>query len=276
MDLTTIAKIVAGSTDKLRLRQAEVTAVAGDGTLSVKIGGSDVVVSGVKAFDSVSVAPAESVWLVTDGADLIAIGRIGSAAGGGAAHPGPGIVEMWGGSIASIPSGSLLCDGASYLRTAYPELFAAIGTTWGAVDGSHFNVPPADRFLVGAGSAYAAGGMGGNPTHTHAAHPAHQHTDPTTGAADRALSTDAQGYHSHGGATGYGDQPVHRDTAGSGNNAQANLHVHGIGADGSHAHTAANHLHYGGNATTGGPGAQGHDSPSHVPPYAALPWIIWT
>ena len=33
------------------------------------------------------------------------------------------------------------CDGASYLRSDYPELFAAIGTVWGAVDIAHFNVP---------------------------------------------------------------------------------------------------------------------------------------
>jgi|CXWL01.1.fsa_nt_gi hypothetical protein len=38
-------------------------------------------------------------------------------------------------------SGWLACDGASYLRASYPNLFAAIGTTFGAADGTHFNVP---------------------------------------------------------------------------------------------------------------------------------------
>lgn len=42
----------------------------------------------------------------------------------------------------SAPSaGWLLCDGASYLRATYASLFALIGTTFGSVDGTHFNVP---------------------------------------------------------------------------------------------------------------------------------------
>lgn len=40
------------------------------------------------------------------------------------------------------PSSSwLMCDGSSYLRAAYPALFAVIGTAYGSVDGTHFNVP---------------------------------------------------------------------------------------------------------------------------------------
>jgi microcystin-dependent protein len=36
----------------------------------------------------------------------------------------------------------LLCDGSSLLRTGtYANLFAAIGTTYGAVDGTHFSIP---------------------------------------------------------------------------------------------------------------------------------------
>jgi microcystin-dependent protein len=41
----------------------------------------------------------------------------------------------------AAPSGFLLCDGTSYLRASYAGLFAVIGTTYGSVDGSHFNVP---------------------------------------------------------------------------------------------------------------------------------------
>lgn len=41
-----------------------------------------------------------------------------------------------------VPEGFLLCDGAEYSRTEYPELFAAIGTMYGSGDGSTtFNVP---------------------------------------------------------------------------------------------------------------------------------------
>ncbi len=66
--------------------------------------------------------------------------------GGTAADVSPGYgliptgasVEFWG---TAAPSGYLMCDGTSYLRTTYPALFAVIGTSCGAADGTHFNVP---------------------------------------------------------------------------------------------------------------------------------------
>ncbi len=59
-----------------------------------------------------------------------------------------GNILSYGGSAA--PTGYLLCDGTSYLRTDYPTLFTAIGTNFGAVDGTHFNVPDLrGRFLRG-------------------------------------------------------------------------------------------------------------------------------
>ena len=49
----------------------------------------------------------------------------------------------------SVPPHCLACDGSAVSRTTYPELFAAIGTTWGAGDGSTtFNLP--DFTSVGA------------------------------------------------------------------------------------------------------------------------------
>lgn len=52
----------------------------------------------------------------------------------------PGTMLMYGGVTA--PTGYVICDGSSYPRTgAYAALYAAIGTAWGAADGSHFNVP---------------------------------------------------------------------------------------------------------------------------------------
>jgi microcystin-dependent protein len=50
-----------------------------------------------------------------------------------------GVIQMFGGAAA--PTGFLLCDGTSYLRADYPDLFAAIGTTFGPADGTHFLVP---------------------------------------------------------------------------------------------------------------------------------------
>ena len=51
----------------------------------------------------------------------------------------------------TVPSGWLLCNGANVSRTTYSKLFAAIGTKWGAGDGSTtFTLPNCDgRFLEG-------------------------------------------------------------------------------------------------------------------------------
>ena len=52
----------------------------------------------------------------------------------------PGDIKAFGGATA--PSGYNLCDGSSQLRAGqFSSLFAAVGTAWGAVDGTHFNVP---------------------------------------------------------------------------------------------------------------------------------------
>lgn len=59
----------------------------------------------------------------------------------------------------SVPTGYLLCNGAAVSRTYYANLFAAIGTLYGAGNGSTtFNLPDArDRVLQGASSTYAVG-----------------------------------------------------------------------------------------------------------------------
>lgn len=50
-----------------------------------------------------------------------------------------GALMPYAGSVA--PSGWLLCQGQSLLRADYPSLFTAIGTTYGAADGTHFTLP---------------------------------------------------------------------------------------------------------------------------------------
>lgn len=64
-----------------------------------------------------------------------------------------GVIEMYGGVAA--PSGYVLCDGTSYLRSGggVDALFAAIGTNYGFADGTHFNVPDIrGRIPVGLGT----------------------------------------------------------------------------------------------------------------------------
>ena len=55
----------------------------------------------------------------------------------------------------SAPAGYLVCDGATVSRTTYAKLYAAIGTTWGAGDGSStFKLPNLiDRVAWGATAA---------------------------------------------------------------------------------------------------------------------------
>lgn len=84
------------------------------------------------------------------------------------------------------PSSNFLpCDGASVLRIDYPDLFTVIGTTYGSIDGAHFNVPDLrSRVALGAGqgtglSNYNLGDTGGEEAHTlnTAELPSHTHTD---------------------------------------------------------------------------------------------------
>lgn len=77
-----------------------------------------------------------------------------------------GVIFPYAGSAA--PTGWLLCDGTAVSRTTYAALFAVIGTTFGAGDGSTtFNLPNvSNRVLVGAGGGKTRGGTGGSATVT--------------------------------------------------------------------------------------------------------------
>lgn len=64
--------------------------------------------------------------------------------------PVGGIVN-WAGLLAALPTGYLLCNGASLLRAGtYAGLFGAIDVIFGSADGTHFTLPDLrDRFVVG-------------------------------------------------------------------------------------------------------------------------------
>jgi len=84
-------------------------------------------------------------------------GIIGVQSSSGATIP-TGLISMWSGSIGSIPSGWLLCDGSN----GTPNL--------------------TDRFIIGAGSSYAVNGTGGATSVTLTTNnlPAHTHTATST------------------------------------------------------------------------------------------------
>lgn len=70
-----------------------------------------------------------------------------------------GFVHAWSGT--TDLEGWMLCDGRSLLRASYPELFTNISTAFGAIDGSHFNIPDyRGRFLRGADN-----GASNDPNH---------------------------------------------------------------------------------------------------------------
>ncbi len=123
-----------------------------------------------------SLTPAQAAEALQDGYDNFAFGL--------------GSCRMIGEIIcyagATSPDAKWLpCDGASLLRSAYPDLFAIVGTTYGAVDGTHFNLPDLQSrvpLAVGTGSGlstYALGQTGGEETHTLTTSetPSHSHTD---------------------------------------------------------------------------------------------------
>lgn len=188
---------------------------------------------------AVQVPQGTSKWLYCDGTN---VQRLDKEQIGDLVHSG----------CATVQSGTLQCNGASLLRSAYPDLFAKIGTTWGAVDGTHFTLPnyvTNNRFLRAAGGSIAVATTQSNQnaahTHTISGAPAvgtltsdnpgnHTHvntlTDPGHTHSVPARSVEVSGHQ-------YGGGPSGNDTAGvtgssttgiSINNAAAGGHTHNI------------------------------------------------
>lgn len=147
------------------------------------------------------------------------------------------------------PTGWLLCGGQSVSRTDYAALFAVLGTTYGSVDGSSFNVPDlrgrvtAGRDFTVAGStsnrltnttmtpsAGVLAGAGGAQTHTLTEAQMPSHTHAVTG------STNEAGLHNHEytlslpGASGGGSDTGGNSTQGLTNAAGAHSHTISVSA----------------------------------------------
>jgi microcystin-dependent protein len=110
-----------------------------------------------------------------------------------------GVILQFAGS--SAPTNWLICDGTAVSRTTFAALFAAIGTTYGAGNGSTtFNIPDMrGKMVVGkhsSGTFQTLGQTGGEENHTllTAEMPAHSH-----GGASGSASpgTSADGSHAH-------------------------------------------------------------------------------
>lgn len=118
-----------------------------------------------------------------------------------------GTMNNW--PVATPPAKWLLCNGQSLLRSTYADLFAILGTIYGAVDGTHFSVPDMrDYSPMGAGSIVALAGSAGAllqaiapgqmPTHKHTiTDPGHTHIE-RTGSVQAHAATGGSGFTTFG------------------------------------------------------------------------------
>lgn len=179
-------------------------------------------------------------------------------------------------AMSSPPTGYLKANGAAVSRTTYAALFAAIGTTFGAGDGSTtFNLPDLrgefvrgwdDARGVDSGRAFGSAQGDQNKSHTHGASTnstgAHTHTGTTSADShSHTGTTSTTGAHTHG-PSGGGNFMIYpgtgmRVSGGSGdpefNQASATTSA------GNHSHSfttsSDNHAH---SFTTASSGAHSH------------------
>jgi microcystin-dependent protein len=234
-----------------------------DGPLPIAARG-DLVVGGAGGAPTRLGLGAAGTALQSDGTDVV----WGAAGGGGGAALPAGIVVAY--AAAAAPTGWLLCDGSAVGRSTYAALFAAIGTTYGAGDGTTtFNLPNLKgRTPVGLDAAQsefdALGESGGAKSVTLTAAqsgaPAHSHGVGT-------LATASAGSHSHtfgvktntgGGGNSNTLEDLNTDTT-TFTTAATGAHTHGLSG------STAN------NAATGA--AQAHEN---LPPYLTLNFLIKT
>lgn len=183
----------------------------------------------------------------------------------------PGVVKHYAG--ASAPTGWLACTGQAVSRTTYAALFAAIGTTWGAGNGTTtFNLPPADRMLIGAGGLYAVGATGGSRDAIVVSHGHIASTGGQSAGHFHSGTTSSEGAHTHGIADGY----IKNVATGGGFASGGGLGVgYETNSAGSHAHSfttsgvSNDHTHA---VTVNETGSSGTNA--NLPPYAAMLLII--
>lgn len=217
----------------------------------------------------------------TMGGDLAVTGTI--TVGGGNIIP-PGVIWEYGG--ASAPTGWLVCDGSPVSRSTYAALFAVIGTSYGAGDGSTtFNLPDRrDRFGVGAGSTYSRGATGGATSVTTSSNGAHDHT----GSAGSTVLTESQiPAHTHTGTTSTNGDHAHNYStgttfSGAGYTAGGARYDGPVGAttttNGAHNHTFTTNSTGGGTGHTHSISSDGTHTHTvaTLPPYVASNYIIKT
>jgi len=181
--------------------------------------------------------------------------------------PGPtggppiGSIMMWGGATA--PNEWVLCDGGVLPRSTYAALFAVIGTTYGAGDGTTtFNVPNmAQRFPLGksaAGTGAVLGSVGGQIDHTHAI-PSHSHAAGSLAVASHSHDAGTLAVASHSHSSGSFAVASHTHAPGTLANSTVANHQHTLG---SHTHAAGSYKTVAtiGGSISGTTGTYSHDA----------------
>ena len=168
-----------------------------------------------------------------------------------------GTIVPW--SASSLPSGFLECAGAAVSRSTYSALFAIVGTTYGAGDGSStFNLPNlADNIPMGKSGTKALASTGG--ANTVAA------TGTVGGStANATLSTAQLASHGHGVTNFWGSfsGPGGNQTNASQNGSDAGFTTANAGSGTGHSHNMS--------ATFSGTAS------SVLQPYLTLIYIIKT
>jgi microcystin-dependent protein len=159
-------------------------------------------------------------------------------------------------SSASVPSGFLECNGQAVSRSTYAALFAIVGTTYGAGDGSStFNVPDLqDNVAVGKSNNKSLASTGGANT-----------VAPTGNVggstANATLSTAQLASHSHGFTSG-DSAPYENSRLSSGGGVGSTKNSNNAGSGSGHSHNMS--------ATFSG------DATSVVQPYLTVIYIIKT
>jgi len=118
-----------------------------------------------------------------------------------------GVIVPFGGPLANIPTGFLPCNGASINRNDFADLFASIGTSWGALDGLSFSVP----YTLGMKLRGVAHGSGHDPDRNTRSQVA---AGGNSGDAVGTWQGDSFSSHNHAGPNHYHAGPNHRHNGG--------------------------------------------------------------
>lgn len=202
--------------------------------------------------------------------------------------PPAGVMAPFAGTAA--PAGYLACDGSAVSRTTYAALYAAIGTTYGAGDGSTtFNLPDLERrAIVGAGGTATSvlgntvGATGGSETHTLTTSEMPRHTH---GISSEPSHTHGVGTYSaiSAGSAHKHQVPVHMDAYDDdGPLTDRNVRLRDEGeyvdtrTDGAHSHTISGQSGSGGAHSHTAAASGGGGGHNNIPPSIVMLWIIST